>query len=204
MNLQLAEIAAPLHPSPTLSSWSTRPAGTCRHASSYRPTSPFRVFTEAISGFSASTFRDAGALDGQKLEICWLKDPFDLLAIQIEGSGRVILEDGTPLRVNYDSRAAVARSRSVAEAAATPRDRCTMPPVDAPPVHWSPWQWNWFTGGTPLWLIWHSLKWEVCRFRNRSRCGPRYLRTASADPRMRVTGHIGLHVTASTSEKSPC
>jgi peptidoglycan lytic transglycosylase A len=29
---------------------------------------------------------EAGALDGQKLEICWLKDPFDLLAIQIEGS----------------------------------------------------------------------------------------------------------------------
>ena len=46
---------------------------------------------------------EAGALDGQKLEICWLKDPFDLLAIQIEGSGRVILEDGTPLRVSYDS-----------------------------------------------------------------------------------------------------
>ena len=46
---------------------------------------------------------EAGALDGQKLEICWLKDPFDLLAIQIEGSGRVILEDGTPLRVTYDS-----------------------------------------------------------------------------------------------------
>jgi len=42
-------------------------------------------------------------LDGQKLEICWLKDPLDLLAIQIEGSGRVILEDGTPLRINYDS-----------------------------------------------------------------------------------------------------
>ena len=46
---------------------------------------------------------EAGALDGQKLEICWLKDPFDLLAIQIEGSGRVILEDGTPVRVNYNS-----------------------------------------------------------------------------------------------------
>ena len=46
---------------------------------------------------------EAGALDGQKLEICWLRDPFDLLALQIEGSGRVILEDGTPLRVNYDS-----------------------------------------------------------------------------------------------------
>ena len=46
---------------------------------------------------------EAGALDGQKLEICWLKDPFDLLAIQIEGSGRVILEDGTPVRVSYNS-----------------------------------------------------------------------------------------------------
>jgi membrane-bound lytic murein transglycosylase A len=46
---------------------------------------------------------EAGALDGQKLEICWLKDSSDLLAIQIEGSGRVILEDGTPLRINYDS-----------------------------------------------------------------------------------------------------
>ncbi|MGA7488861.1 MAG: MltA domain-containing protein [Xanthobacteraceae bacterium] len=46
---------------------------------------------------------EAGALDGRQLEICWLKDPLDLLAIQIEGSGRVILEDGTPLRVNYDS-----------------------------------------------------------------------------------------------------
>jgi membrane-bound lytic murein transglycosylase A len=46
---------------------------------------------------------EAGALDGQKLEICWLKDPFDALAIQIEGSARVILEDGTPLRINYDS-----------------------------------------------------------------------------------------------------
>src|SRR5262249_15151694 len=30
-------------------------------------------------------------------------DPLDLLAIQLEGSARVILEDGTPLRINYDS-----------------------------------------------------------------------------------------------------
>src|SRR6266481_740048 len=46
---------------------------------------------------------EAGALDGQKLEICWLRDPFEALAIQIQGSARVILEDGTPLRLNYDS-----------------------------------------------------------------------------------------------------
>ncbi len=46
---------------------------------------------------------EAGALDGEKLEICWIKDPLDLIAIQIEGSARVILEDGTPLRISYDS-----------------------------------------------------------------------------------------------------
>src|SRR6266853_472692 len=44
-----------------------------------------------------------GALDGQKLEICWLKDPFDAFSIQIQGSARVRLEDGTILRVNYDA-----------------------------------------------------------------------------------------------------
>ncbi|MDC7784234.1 MltA domain-containing protein [Rhodoplanes sp. TEM] len=43
-----------------------------------------------------------GALDGRRLEICWLKDPADLLTIQIQGSARVRLEDGTLLRVNYD------------------------------------------------------------------------------------------------------
>src|SRR6266446_7338714 len=59
-----------------------------------RTTSSCRTTTAAI---------EAGVLDGQKLEICWLKGPFDVLAIQIEGSARVILEDGTPLRINYDS-----------------------------------------------------------------------------------------------------
>jgi membrane-bound lytic murein transglycosylase A len=53
---------------------------------------------------------EAGALDGQKLEICWLRDPLDLLAIQIQGSGRVILEDGTPLRVSFDSHNGYRRS----------------------------------------------------------------------------------------------
>jgi len=44
-----------------------------------------------------------GALDGQKLEICWLRDPFEALSIQIQGSARVRLEDGTVMRINYDA-----------------------------------------------------------------------------------------------------
>src|SRR5204862_145968 len=36
-------------------------------------------------------------------EICYLKDANDLLFIQIQGSARIRLTDGTLLRVNYDS-----------------------------------------------------------------------------------------------------
>jgi membrane-bound lytic murein transglycosylase A len=72
---------------------------------------------------------EAGVLDGQKLEICWLKDPFDLLAIQIEGSGRIILEDGTPLRVNYDSHngySFTSISRALIERNLIPREEMSM------------------------------------------------------------------------------
>jgi membrane-bound lytic murein transglycosylase A len=44
-----------------------------------------------------------GALDGWRLEICYLHDQVDVLFAQIQGSARVKLEDGTILRVNYDS-----------------------------------------------------------------------------------------------------
>jgi membrane-bound lytic murein transglycosylase A len=44
-----------------------------------------------------------GALDGWHLEICYLRDPVDVLFAQIQGSARIRLEDGTILRVNYDS-----------------------------------------------------------------------------------------------------
>ena len=57
---------------------------------------------------------EAGALDGQKLEICWIRDPLDLVAIQIEGSARVILEDGTPLRISYDCTTVIPTARSSA------------------------------------------------------------------------------------------
>ena len=44
-----------------------------------------------------------GALDGQRLEITWIKDQTEHLVIQIQGSARVRLEDGVVVRINYDS-----------------------------------------------------------------------------------------------------
>jgi membrane-bound lytic murein transglycosylase A len=46
---------------------------------------------------------EEGALDGQRLEIAWLRDHWEAMTIQIQGSARVRLEDGTMVRLNYDA-----------------------------------------------------------------------------------------------------
>jgi membrane-bound lytic murein transglycosylase A len=72
---------------------------------------------------------EAGALDGQRLEICWLRNPFEALAIQIQGSARVVLEDGTPLRLNYDSHNGypyTAVGRVLIERNLVPREEMSM------------------------------------------------------------------------------
>jgi peptidoglycan lytic transglycosylase A len=73
-----------------------------------------------------------GALDGRHLEICWIKDPTDALAIQIEGSARVRLEDGTILRINYDSHNGypfVPLSRILIERHLIPREEMSLEPI---------------------------------------------------------------------------
>ena len=44
-----------------------------------------------------------GALNGWHLEICWVRSEIDVLFAQIQGSARIRLQDGSVLRVNYDS-----------------------------------------------------------------------------------------------------
>ena len=70
-----------------------------------------------------------GVFDGQRLEICWLRDPIDLFFIQIQGSGRVRLEDGTMLRINYDSHNGhpyTAIGRILIERGLVPREEMSM------------------------------------------------------------------------------
>ena len=45
-----------------------------------------------------------GALDGQGLEILWLRDPVDRFVLQVQGSGRVRLPDGRVTRLVYSGR----------------------------------------------------------------------------------------------------
>jgi membrane-bound lytic murein transglycosylase A len=70
-----------------------------------------------------------GALDGQHLEICWLRSATDALFIQIQGSARVRLEDGTLLRLNYDAHNGypyVPVGRVLIDRKAIPREEMSM------------------------------------------------------------------------------
>ena len=43
-------------------------------------------------------------LEGQSLELAWAADPVDVFYMQIQGSGRLIFEDGATACMNYDSQ----------------------------------------------------------------------------------------------------
>ena len=72
---------------------------------------------------------EAGALDGQKLEICYVRDFFEAITIQIQGSARVVLEDGLTVRLNYDSHNGhpyASIGRVLIERNEVPRDEMSM------------------------------------------------------------------------------
>lgn len=45
-----------------------------------------------------------GALDGLGLEIAWVRDPLELYFLQMQGSGRLQLADGTMIRLGFGAR----------------------------------------------------------------------------------------------------
>ena len=47
---------------------------------------------------------ESGALKGKGLELIYLADPVDLFFMQIQGSGRVKLTDGSNIRLHYDGK----------------------------------------------------------------------------------------------------
>lgn len=47
---------------------------------------------------------ETGALDGRNLEILWMRDPVDRFVLQVQGSGRIRLPDGSVTRLVYAGR----------------------------------------------------------------------------------------------------
>jgi len=54
-----------------------------------------------IAPFHERAAIEDGALKGRDLEICWIREPIDAFFMQIQGSARVRLEDGSVVRLNY-------------------------------------------------------------------------------------------------------
>ena len=70
-----------------------------------------------------------GILSGRGLEICYVKNYTELLFMQIQGSARIKLEDGSTVRINYDSHNGQAYTpvgRILIERNIVPREEMSM------------------------------------------------------------------------------
>lgn len=58
---------------------------------------------EAVEGpwITRREIEETGALAGRGLELAWVDDPVDVFFLQVQGSGRVRLPDGSMMRVGY-------------------------------------------------------------------------------------------------------
>jgi membrane-bound lytic murein transglycosylase A len=75
---------------------------------------------------------ESGALRGRGLEMLWVDDPVDAFFLQIQGSGRVMLEDGTSLRIGYagqNGHPYVAIGRELIARGALTREAVSMPAI---------------------------------------------------------------------------
>ncbi|HVJ55522.1 MAG TPA: MltA domain-containing protein [Aliidongia sp.] len=72
---------------------------------------------------------EAGALADKDLELAWVDDPVDAFFLEIQGSGRLTLTDGSTVRVGFDGQNGwpyVAIGRVLADQG-VPKDDITMP-----------------------------------------------------------------------------
>ena len=77
---------------------------------------------------------EAGALDGQNLELLWVDDPVDAFFLHIQGSGRVVLPYGGVVRVGYaaqNGHSYVAIGRELIDRGEIPREEMSMQAIRA-------------------------------------------------------------------------
>ena len=77
---------------------------------------------------------DDGALAGKGLELAWAKDPVDLFFLEIQGSGRIRMPDGSVMRIGYagqNGRDYVAIGRVLREQGILPPGGANMESIKA-------------------------------------------------------------------------
>ena len=63
-----------------------------------------RVVGQSFVPYDDRTAIEQGTLDGRAPIIAWAADPIDLFFLQVQGSGRLRLPDGSVMRIGYDSQ----------------------------------------------------------------------------------------------------
>lgn len=77
---------------------------------------------------------EKGELAGKKLEILWVDDPIETFFLHVQGSGRVVLENGETVRVGYDAQNGQiyrAIGRDLVERGAMPASEVTLESIVA-------------------------------------------------------------------------
>jgi membrane-bound lytic murein transglycosylase A len=77
---------------------------------------------------------DRGALSGKNLELLWVDSAIDAFFLHVQGSGRIMMEDGSVVRVGFaarNGRPYVAIGRVLIESGALDRDKVSMQSIRA-------------------------------------------------------------------------
>ena len=93
-----------------------------------------RVVDGALQPYPNRREIDAGALDGQNLELVWVDNAVDAFFLHIQGSGRVLYGDGATRRIAYaatNGQPYLAIGRSLVASGALAREDVTMQSIRA-------------------------------------------------------------------------
>lgn len=93
-----------------------------------------RVVDGRLKPYETRAQIDAGALDRLNLGFLWVEDPVAAFFLQVQGSGRVDLPDGSQVRVGFDGQNGwpyVAIGRVMIERGLIDRESATMPGIRA-------------------------------------------------------------------------
>ena len=77
---------------------------------------------------------EAGALKGRNLEMLWVDDPVEAFFLHIQGSGRVLLDEGGEVRIGYDGQNGhpyVAIGRELVARGVMPKEQVSMQSIRA-------------------------------------------------------------------------
>lgn len=93
-----------------------------------------RVVSGNLVPYSSRAEIERGALDADHLALFWVDDPVDAFFLQVQGSGRVALPDGTQVRLGYDGQNGqpyVAIGKKLVERGALTTDQVSLQSIRA-------------------------------------------------------------------------